>query len=131
MVKLLMYKLIEYNKNKSLVRCIDWLKVETVHDITEISKGWTILLTFCFWYSYDLLTMNISFFLLLYIPIEQYINCLMMIRRSILFQRRFKLSSIVDIDRLFVTWKKVDWMLMSMWAVFSMWAKKLAAEKGI
>ena len=32
------YKLIEFNNNKRLVRCIDQLMIETLCDITEILK---------------------------------------------------------------------------------------------
>ena len=33
-----MYKRVKFNKNKSSVRCIDQLILETVHDITEIRR---------------------------------------------------------------------------------------------
>ena len=46
MVQEFTYKRIEYNKNKRLVLCIDRLTTKTVHDITEISKDKTTLLTF-------------------------------------------------------------------------------------
>ena len=58
MVKAFTYKRIEYKDNNSLVRCIDWLTIKTLYEITEISKDQTILLTFCLWYLYDRLTMN-------------------------------------------------------------------------
>ena len=46
MVQVFKYELIECENNKILVRCIDLLTIETVHEITEILKDQTILLTF-------------------------------------------------------------------------------------
>ena len=53
MVRLFTYKLIKFNKNKSLFQCTDRLTIKTVHEITEISKDQTLLLTFRILYSYD------------------------------------------------------------------------------
>ena len=38
MVRYFTYNLIECEKNKRLVQCIDRLKIKTVHEITEIPK---------------------------------------------------------------------------------------------
>ena len=44
MVQSSSYLIIECNQKKSLVRCIDWLAIETVHVIMEISKLITYIL---------------------------------------------------------------------------------------
>ena len=41
MYQVFMHKRIERKKNKSLVTCIDRLKIKTVHDITEILNSIT------------------------------------------------------------------------------------------
>ena len=46
MVREFIYKQIKCKENKSLILCIDQLKIDTLHDITEISMDQTILLTF-------------------------------------------------------------------------------------
>ena len=53
------HKRIECKKNTFLFQFLDWLTIETVHDITEILKDKTILLTSILWYLYDRSTMNI------------------------------------------------------------------------
>ena len=65
MVQVFTYKRIKRNKNNSLVRCIYRLKIETMHAVTEISKNQTILPKFSLRSSYDILTMDISYILLL------------------------------------------------------------------
>ena len=48
MVQLFTYKQIKCNKNKILVRYIDKLTIEKVHDIKEISKDRPIFIIFLF-----------------------------------------------------------------------------------
>ena len=43
--------------------------------------------------------------------------------------RRLRLLYVVELDRLLVTCKTVDRLILSMWTDFLMWNKKLAAEK--
>ena len=66
-----MYKQTECNNNKRLVQCIDLLVIKTVHDIIEISKDRTILLTFSILSSYNRSTNNRPYIILLIIPILQ------------------------------------------------------------
>ena len=47
MVRAFTYKQIKRKKNKCLVRCIDWLTIETVHDITEMLKDQNLVLKLC------------------------------------------------------------------------------------
>ena len=44
---------------------------------------------------------------------------------------RLKLLLIVEVDRLLMTWKIVDRILLSMWFNFSRWAKKLTDKKAL
>ena len=53
------YEIIKCKKNKRLVRYIDRLTIETVHEITEIPKDQSTLLTFCLLSLFDHLKMNI------------------------------------------------------------------------
>ena len=62
---------IEWEKNKSLVQCIDQLAIKKVHEITERPNDWTILLTFRIWSLYDLSTMNRMYIILLRRPIDR------------------------------------------------------------
>ena len=130
MVRVFTYKWIECKKNKSLVRCIDWLSIETVHEITEILKDQTILLKFvvdlrliaCWWIDR-----------IFYYYVDQLDGS--SIVRGLIKNREFvwlilNLSSIVEVDLLLAAWKKVDRLSLSMWADFLRWAKILASEKG-
>ena len=85
MVRAFKYKQTECNKNKRLVRYIDRLMIEKVHDITEILKDRNWVLKYCLCYSYDQSTINRPinrlYIILLRRPIVQYINGLMMIRK--------------------------------------------------
>ena len=64
MVQVFKYKRIQCKKNKGLVHCNYRLAIETVHDITERPKDWTILLTFSYWSSYDPLMMSRPYIIL-------------------------------------------------------------------
>ena len=75
------YKQIKCNENKSSVQCIYLLTIKTVHDITEIFKDQTILLTFCLWYSYNRSTMNRLYIILIRRLIERYLDCLITIQK--------------------------------------------------
>ena len=53
--------------------------IKTVHEITELLKGQNLVLAFFLWYSYDRLTMNMPYILLLRRTIERYLDHCMMI----------------------------------------------------
>ena len=58
MVWAFMYEQIKCKKNKYLGQYIDIFMIETVHEITEISKDRNLVLTFPLWSSYYFSMMN-------------------------------------------------------------------------
>ena len=130
MVQAFTYKRIECKKNKILVWCIDRLTTETVHDITERSKDQTILHKFLFglhmisqwwidrrFYHY-IDQSNVS--LIVWWLFEN---------RDFVWQI-LNILSIVEVDWLLMNWKMVDRLMLSMWAEFLSWAKKIGCWKG-
>ena len=71
MVQYFIHKQIECKNNKHLVQCIYWFTIKKVREIAEILKDRNWVHTFRLWYSYDLLTMNRPYIILLCRPIKR------------------------------------------------------------
>ena len=82
MVQAFKYKLIECKNNEGLFLCIDQLKIDTVHRITDRPKYRTILLIFHIWSLYDSKKINRTFIILLSRQIELPFDCLTMLQKS-------------------------------------------------
>ena len=122
MVREFTCKRILSKKNKSSVQCIDGLNIKTAHEITEISKNKNWVLTYHLLSSYDLIMTN-RLYILFYVDQSN--------GRSIIWWwlenwdfvwSRLKILSIIKVDKLLVTWKIADRLLLSVWINFSRWA---------